>query len=75
MEKRRKKQANNLATGTRLMMTSGTSRDVAEETGDIAGTQRKVNPIQKKPEPKGYMLSLSYGKDSLACLGAIEQLG
>lgn len=22
-----------------------------------------------------YVLSLSYGKDSLACLGAIEQLG
>lgn len=24
---------------------------------------------------KDYVLSLSYGKDSLACLGAIEQLG
>jgi len=34
-----------------------------------------VSPIKKNLEPKGYVLSLSYGKDSLACLGAIEQLG
>lgn len=26
-------------------------------------------------DKKGYVLSLSYGKDSLACLGAIEELG
>jgi len=36
---------------------------------------KKVISIKKKQEPKGYVLSLSYGKDSLACLGAIEQLG
>lgn len=35
-----KKQANNLATGTRLMMASGVSRDVAEEASDIADTQK-----------------------------------
>ena len=29
---------------------------------------------EKQVKPQ-YILSLSYGKDSLACLGAIEQLG
>lgn len=32
------------------------------------------NMISKKQE-KSFVLSLSYGKDSLACLGAIEELG
>lgn len=30
--------------------------------------------IEREPG-KQYILSLSYGKDSIACLGAIEQLG
>ena len=30
---------------------------------------------KKNDKPIEYILSLSYGKDSLACLGAIEELG
>lgn len=30
--------------------------------------------MQREPNTE-YVLSLSYGKDSLACLGAIEELG
>ena len=30
---------------------------------------------KKNDKPVEYILSLSYGKDSLACLGAIEELG
>ena len=30
---------------------------------------------KKSDKPVEYILSLSYGKDSLACLGAIEELG
>ena len=33
-----------------------------------------MRAIEREPG-KEYILSLSYGKDSLACLGAIEQLG
>ena len=35
-------------------------------------TENKKSPSSKDKE---YILSLSYGKDSLACLGAIEKLG
>ncbi len=35
----------------------------------------KVATSMVNQENKPYILSLSYGKDSLACLGAIEQLG
>lgn len=31
--------------------------------------------IEKSTDGKQRILSLSYGKDSIACLGAIEQLG
>ena len=30
--------------------------------------------LEREPNTE-YVLSLSYGKDSLACLGAIEELG
>jgi hypothetical protein len=37
--------------------------------------QRLLNRYALDEEDTIYVLELSYGKDSLACLGAIEKLG
>ena len=40
------------------------------------GVNENLSPSEFKREPNTqYVLSISYGKDSLACLGAIEKLG